>query len=101
MPSTDSSGNDYLYNTNLGNRAVLTFTGREVLYVAPKNSSSGYTKVFVGGNLVGSFLLKSSTTRLGQIITRATFSTNSAHTIRVSNDQAGRRTNLDAFIVLK
>ena len=38
---------------------------------------------------------------LGQIITRKTWTANSKHTIRVVNDQGGKQTNFDAFIVLK
>jgi hypothetical protein len=101
VASTSSSGTDYLHTTTLGNRAALTFTGREVLYVAPMTSASGHAKVTVGGTLIGRFNLRSASTRYGRIIAKVVWGTNGAHTIRVTNDQAGRRTNLDAFVVLK
>ena len=101
VSSAGSSGTDYRYTTSLGRRVTLAFTGREVLYVAPKTNSSGYAKVYVDGTLVGRFNLRTSIAQPGRIIARATWSANGGHTIRVVNDQAGRKTNLDAFVVLK
>ena len=79
----------------------LTFTGREVLYVAPKTTASGYAKVYADGKLIGRFNLRASSTQLGRIITSKKWGSSGAHTMRVVNDQSGRRTNVDAFIVLK
>ena len=79
----------------------MTFTGREVLYVAPKTSASGYAKVYADGKLIGRFNLRASSTQLGQIITRKTWGASGSHTMRVVNDQSGRRTGLDVFVVLK
>ena len=38
VTSADSSGTGYAYTKSLGKRAQVTFTGREVIYVAPKTS---------------------------------------------------------------
>ena len=45
----------YAYTTKRDNSARLSTTGRQVLYVAPKTSASGFVQVFVDGNLVGRF----------------------------------------------
>ena len=101
VTSAGSSGTGYSYTKTRGNRALLRFTGREVLYVAPKTSASGYAKVYTDGVLIARFNLRASSTQLGQIITRKTWTSSGAHTMRVQNDQAGRRTSLDVFIVLQ
>jgi large repetitive protein len=101
VTSAGSSGTGYSYTTIRGNRALLKFTGREVLYVAPKTTGSGYAKVYTDGVLIARFNLRASSTQLGQIITRKTWTSSGAHTMRVQNDQAGRRTSLDVFVVLQ
>jgi len=101
VTSAGSSDTGYSYTTTLGKRALLTFTGREVIFVAPKTTKSGYAKVYTDGKLIARFNLRASSTQLGQIITKKTWTSSGAHTMRVQNDQAGRRTNLDAFIVLQ
>ena len=101
VTSAGSSGTGYLYTRTIGKRATLTFSGREVIYVAPKSSGSGYVKVSSDGKSVGRFNLRSSTTKLGQIIAKKVWTANGKHTMRITNDQSGRRTSLDAFIVLE
>ena len=90
VTSAGSSGTGYAYTTSLGKRALVTFTGREVLYVSPKTSASGYAKVYADGKLIGRFNLRASSTQLGQIITRKTWTASGSHTMRVVNDQSGR-----------
>ena len=101
VASTRSSGIGYRYTTTFGKSAKLYFTGMSVLYVAPRTSASGYVKVYVDGKLLGRYNLRKSTTYLGQIIARASWSASGSHKIRVVNDQGGRRANLDAFVVLQ
>jgi hypothetical protein len=101
VTSEASSGHGYAVTTTKADRVTLQFSGRAVLYVAPKTSTSGYVKVYVDGTLVGRFSERRASTALGQIIARASWSANGTHTIRVVNDQAGKRTGFDAFIVLK
>ena len=101
VTSAGSSGTGYSYTTTLGKRALLSFTGREVIFVSPKTTKSGYAKVYADGKLIARFNLRASSTQLGRIIASKTWTSSGAHTMRVQNDQAGRRTNLDAFIVLQ
>jgi hypothetical protein len=102
VSSIMSSGKGYAYTTQKGARVRLTFSGRSVLYVAPKTPSSGKVKVYVDGVLVGRFDLYRSSTRLGQIISRASWSAKGTHTIRVVADSgSSKRESFDAFIVLK
>ena len=96
-----NSGAGYAWASSLGNRAQLTFTGRAVLYVAPKMSNSGYVKLYIDGKLIGRYNLHSSTTKVGNIIARWSWAAGGSHTIRVVNDQSGTHANFDAFIVLK
>ena len=96
-----ASGIGYRYTTTNGKAARLEFTGREVLYVAPRSSVSGYVRVYVDGVLAGRYNLRSSTSAAGQIVFRRSWATAGTHTIRVVNDQGGRRTSLDAFVVLR
>ena len=63
------------YTTTLGKRALVTFTGREVIFVAPKTTESGYAKVYTDGKLIARFNLRASSTQLGQIITSKTWGT--------------------------
>jgi VCBS repeat-containing protein len=96
-----SSGTGYRYVTTRYSKATLTFTGRAVLFVAPKTSRSGYVKVYVDGHLVGRYSEYRAASLVGQIVARASWGANGTHSIRISNDQSGRRANLDAFIVLR
>jgi hypothetical protein len=100
VKSSKSSGTGYSFTTTKDKKARLTFSGRSVMYVAPKTPSSGKVKVYLDGTLLGTYDLKVASTRLGRIITTASWSGWSSHTIRiVANSSA--KTGLDAFIVLK
>ena len=99
MPA--SSGLGYSYSSTLHYRAQATFTGRSVLYVAPKTRLSGFVKVYVDGTLIGRFNLHSSLMHPGRVIVKVAWATSGTHRIRIVNDQAGKRANLDAFIVLR
>ena len=101
VTSAGSSGTGYAYTRTLGKRALVTFTGLEVVWVAPKTSASGYAKAYADGKLIGRFNLRASTTQLGRIIASKTWATSGSHTMRVTNDQSGRRTSVDVFVVLK
>jgi hypothetical protein len=96
-----ASGVGYRYTTTKGKAARLQFTGREVLYTAPRTSASGYVRVYVDGAFAGRYNLRSSTYAAGQVVFRRAWASAGTHTIRVVNDQAGRRTSLDAFVVLR
>ena len=98
--SSGASGSGYAFTSNNHKAAGVQFTGRSVLYVAPKSTAAGFVKVYVDGNLIGRFDAHRASFIQGRIIARASFA-NGTHTIRIVNDQAGKRANLDAFIVLR
>ena len=101
VKNSAASGKGYAFVTKKGKSASLTFTGRSVEYVAPKSSASGFVKVYVDGTFVGRFNLHHGSLRQGKIIARKSWSAVGTHTIKIVNDQAGDRTSLDGFIVLK
>ena len=57
--------------------------------------------MYADGKLIGRFNLRASSTQLGRIITSKTWGASGSHTMRVTNDQSGRRTSVDVFVVLK
>jgi hypothetical protein len=101
VTASKASGTGYVYTTTKDKKARLTFTGRAVLYVAPKSPSSGKVKVYVDGTLLGTYNLKRSPGALGGVIARASWSGWRTHTIRIVAVGTGPKTGLDAFIVLK
>ena len=100
VTSPASSGDGYSFATRAGSAASLRFYGDEIAYVAPKMANGGFVKVFLDGHLVGRYSVRKATTALGQVIARTTAG-GGFHTIRVVNDQAGKRSTLDAFVILR
>ena len=96
-----ASGTGYGFTAKNHKAAGVLFTGRSVLYVAPKSTAAGFVKVYVDGHLVGRFNVHSRSFIQGRIIARASWAASGTHTIVIVNDQAGKRANLDAFIVLR
>ncbi len=97
-----SGANKYAYTTKRDNSARLSTTGRQILYVAPKTSASGFVQVFVDGNLVGRFDLSANSPKYDRIIAKATLAGGGTHLIRIVDDSPNsKRTNLSDFVVLK
>ncbi len=96
-----SSGSGYKLDTVYGKYAQLKFTGMQVAYVAPKMSTGGYVRVYVNGVFKGKFSLYRSSIAYGQVIYRGLWSGSGTRTIKIVNGQSGKRTTLDAFIVLR
>ena len=99
--SAKSSGTGYAYTTTKDMKARLTFTGRSVMYVAPKTPASGKVKVYVDGTLLGTYDLRLDSARLGRIIATKSWGAWGTHTIRIVAVNNVKKTGLDAFIVLK
>ena len=100
MPASSALGYSYIEH-HWPLSAQATFTGRSVLYVAPKTRLSGLVKVYVDGTLIGRFNLHSSLTHLGRVIVRLR-GPRAARTGSGSSTTTGRQAaNLDAFIVLR
>jgi hypothetical protein len=98
--SPASSGGGYSYTTRLGSAARLRFRAEMIAYVAPRLPTGGAVKVYIDGRIYNRYSLRSPTQALGQIIVRFSVA-DGYHTIRVVNDRAGRRTTLDAFVLLR
>jgi hypothetical protein len=101
VASSTSSGTGYATTRGKGNRMSLAFTGRSVLFVAPKTSAGSWVKVYVDGVLVGRYSLYRSSTLVGQQIASRTWASSGKHTIRIVSDTTTKRANMDAFIVLR
>jgi hypothetical protein len=91
----------YRFATKLAASARLTTTGRQIQYIAPKSSASGFVKVFVDGNRIGRFDLHAGSTSFGHVIAKATLAGSGNHVIKIVNDSKGKRTNLASFVILR
>ncbi len=83
--------------------ASLTFTGREVVWVASKASNRGVAKVFIDGVQVGTVNTYSTTTiRRRAVFTRA-FASGGQHTIKIvcAGTKGHALIDLDAFLVVR
>jgi hypothetical protein len=78
-----------------------TFTGRELLWIAPVTARSGRAIVYIDGRRTATVNLHSSATRHGRVVYRKAFATAGKHTIRIVVATTGKRVSVDAFIVLK
>jgi hypothetical protein len=97
-----SSGAGHAYTTVKGASVKLEFRGaRELLYVAPKYATGGKVDVFIDGDNVGRFNLKSDAPKFGKIITRESWASFGRHRVRIVAVNANLRTFFDTFLVLK
>jgi hypothetical protein len=101
VASSAGSGQGYRYSSRLGASVSFVFTGREVVWVAPRNNRSGTAYDYIDGVRVAAVSLYSVTSRSGQQVFKKVFATSGRHTITVVVAVSGRRVNLDAFIVLR
>jgi hypothetical protein len=101
--SPSSSGDGYSYTTRRGSSARYHSGFAWIAYVAAKMPAGGYVKVYqCGGGLFGRYSLRSSTVAHGRIIASYMgWGSYSNRSIKVVNDQAGRRATLDTFLVLR
>lgn len=101
VTSAGSSGTGYRYTTTAGKKAKLVFTGLGVMVVAPKLATAGYARVKFDTAASSRVNLRASSTSLGVIVKSKMWATSGSHTVQIWNDQGGRRTTFDAFIVLR
>ena len=102
--SPASSGDGYSYTTVRGSSARYHSGFEWIAYVAAKMPAGGYVKVYqCGGYFFDRYSLKKATVAHARIIVSymgwGWYSSN--RSIRVVNDQAGRRATLDAFLILR
>ena len=79
MPA--ASGQGFSYGSSTSSNAGVTFNGRGILYVAPKNKVSGFVKVYVDGALIGRYKLTNAKFLNGRIIARFAWAANGHHRI--------------------
>ncbi len=86
-----------------GATAKLSFTGRNVAWVAPKSSTRGKADVYVDGAYVQTVDLYSSSTLSRQVVFSQSWATSESHTleVRVLGTSGRPRVDIDAFVVLQ
>jgi len=91
------------YATTAGATTKLTFTGRNVAWVAPKSSTRGKAEVYVDGTYVQTLDLYSASTLARQVVFSQSWATSGSHTLEVKVlGTSGRpRVDVDAFVVLQ
>jgi hypothetical protein len=101
VSSTSCSGGSERYATSAGASATYTFTGRSIGFVTTTSATRGTARIYVGGVLLATVDLRSSTTRYRVIAWQGHWSTYATRTIKiVVSGTAGRpRVDLDAFAV--
>jgi hypothetical protein len=95
------SSGGYVQSTSaIGASATLTFTGREVAWVARTGADRGTAKVYVGSALVTTIDLELNPLKKLVVFTR-TWTSSAARTIRIIFDgPAGSGIDVDAFVVV-
>jgi len=99
-----SYGGAVKYATATGATARLTFTGRNVAWVAPKSKARGKAEVYLDGRKVATVDLYSATTLSRRVIYSANGlnpSVNHTLQIRVLGTSGRPRVDVDAFAVLR
>jgi hypothetical protein len=101
--STAWWGGTARYAKGDGARATLTFTGRNVAWIAAKGPDRGKARVFVNGVLVQTLDLRASTSTAAAVVFRRSWTSSATRTIRIEVlGTAGRpRVDLDGFVVLR
>ncbi len=82
--------------------ASLTFTGREVAWVASKASNRGVAKVYIDGALISSANTYSATTIHRRVVFTRAFTSSGTHTIKVvcTATKNHPMVDVDAFLVV-
>ena len=86
-----------------GARARLSFTGRAVALVAPKNTASGYAYIYIDGVYVTYINLYSTTSLVRQTVVVKTWATSGTHSleIRVHGTAGHPNVSVDAFVTVR
>ena len=87
----------------VGSRATMTFTGKGIAIVAPRNPYRGSIDVYLDGVFVKTLVLRSSTAVTRQVVVARSWSSVGTHTIqiRIRGGNAHNLVDLDAFLVDK
>ena len=89
------------YARAAGARARITFTARNVAWVAPRSASRGQARVYVDGAYVGTVSLYSSYGQPRRIVFTRSWASLSTHTVevRVVGTAGHPRVDVDAFVM--
>jgi subtilisin family serine protease len=103
--STDLFGGSSRYTGTRGRTALLSFTGRDVAWVAVRGPNRGRAKVFIDGVLVKTVDLYSANLQYRRIVFHKRWSSRGPHTIEIkvttrNAASAGSRVDLDAYVTL-
>ncbi len=91
------------YAKTSGATAKLSFTGRDVAWVAPKSSTRGKADVYVDGTYVQTVDLYSSSTLSRRVVFSQSWADSGSHTleVKVQGTSGQPRVDVDAFVVLQ
>ncbi|CAA9450783.1 MAG: Serine protease, subtilase family [uncultured Rubrobacteraceae bacterium] len=91
------------YAKTSGARTKLSFTGRNVAWIAPKSSTRGKAEVYVDGTYVQTVDLYSSSTLARQVVFSKSWATSESHSleVRVLGTSGRPMVDVDAFMVLQ
>jgi hypothetical protein len=101
VSSSNGSPDGVRYSTTKGAAVSYLFTGREIVWVAPKNSRAGTAYVYIDGVKKATVNLYSATGRNGQQVFKQVFLTSGRHTIKIVVASSGKRVGVDAFLILR
>jgi subtilisin family serine protease len=98
--SSDSGalGGETTYSTRRGATATLSFSGREVAWVAPRGPSGGRARVELDGHAVATVDLERSSRAARRIVFDAA-TAGGTHTLRIT--VLSGRVDVDAFLILR
>jgi hypothetical protein len=101
VSASNGSVDGYRHSTRKGASASYTFTGREIVWVAPTSRGSGIAYVYIDGVKSATVNLYSATNRSGQQVYKHVFSVSGRHTIKIVVASSGKRVGVDAFLILR
>lgn len=103
--NTAASGGALRFASTAGSSVTFSFTGRNVAWVAPKDSTRGQAQVFIDGatTAAATVNLNSSTALSRQVVYTKSWTTSAAHTLKivVSGTSGHPRVDVDAFATLR
>jgi hypothetical protein len=103
VSSSTAYGGALNYAKSSTARATLTFTGRSVAWVAPRNTTRGIADVYVDGVFAQSIDLFAASLQPRMTVFTRSWTTSTTHTlqVRVKATLTRPRIDIDAFVFLK
>ncbi|HSJ60602.1 MAG TPA: S8 family serine peptidase, partial [Jiangellaceae bacterium] len=103
VTSSSATSDTLMSTTRNGATVRYTFTGKGIAAVLPRSSSRAWVEVRIDGTLVGTYSLRSSTTKARQVVFSRRWSSVATRTIelRAVTSSTRKLVSLDAFIVTR